>query len=67
MTLVIENASEKFLPLFQEVAKLGKAKITIAKENKEITQAIKAFEKERKEAKTKRYKNLMEFQKAMNA
>ncbi|TLD79957.1 hypothetical protein LS68_008955 [Helicobacter sp. MIT 05-5293] len=67
MTLIIENASEKFLPLFQEVARLSKAKISIEEENEEITQAIKAFEKERKEGKTKRYKNIAEFQKAMNA
>ncbi|WP_267891860.1 hypothetical protein [Helicobacter mesocricetorum] len=42
MTLVIENASKEFLPLFQEVARLGKAKITIAEENsnEEIAQAI---------------------------
>lgn len=67
MTLIIENASEKFLPLFTEVAKLSKAKIAIAEENQEVAQAIKEFEKERKEGKTKRYKNIAEFQKAMNA
>lgn len=50
MTLVIENASEKFLPLFQEVAKLDKAKITIAEEDKDITQAI-----ERKSPKLKKF------------
>lgn len=41
-------------------------KITIAKEHEEITRVIKAFEKERKEGKTKRYKDLAAFQKAMN-
>ncbi|WP_158655448.1 hypothetical protein [Helicobacter marmotae] len=55
------------MPLFQEVAKLSKAQISIEEENAEITQAIKAFEKERANGKTKRYKNVAEFQKAMNA
>ena len=64
MTLVIENANEEFLPLFQEAAKLSKAKIKITSDN--ITQAIKDFEKERKSGKTKRYKDVVAFRKAMN-
>lgn len=72
MTLVIENASEKFLPLFQEVAKLDKAKITIAEEDKDITQAIerkspkfkkfiREYEKDKRAKKLKTYANFDAF------
>lgn len=73
MTLVIENASEKFLPLFQEVAKLDKAKITIAEEDKDITQAIierkspklkkfiREYEKDKRVKKLKTYTNFDAF------
>lgn len=69
MTLIIENASKEFLPLFEEIAKISKAKITIEKDghSDKIAKAIKEFEKERKNGKTKRYKSIKEFQKAMNA
>lgn len=69
MTLIIENTSKEFLPLFEEIAKISKAKITIEKDehSDKIAKAIKEFEKERKNGKTKRYKNIEEFQKAMNA
>ena len=69
MTLIIENASKEFLPLFEEIAKISKAKITIEQDghSDKIAKAIKEFEKERKNGKTKKYKSIEEFQKAMNA
>ena len=69
MTLIIENASKEFLPLFEEIAKISKAKITIEKDghSDKIAKAIKEFEKERKNSKTGKYKNIEEFQKAMKS
>ena len=69
MTLIIENASKEFLPLFEEIAKISKAKITIEKDghSDKIAKAIKEFEKERKNSKTRKYKNIEEFQKAMKS
>lgn len=65
MTLTIENINEKFLPLFQEIAKLSNARIHITQPS-EIERAISEFEREQKEGKTKRYKSLDEFEKAMS-
>ena len=67
MTLIIENASKEFLPLFEEIAKISKTKIAIEQDehSDKITKAIKEFEKERKSGKTKRYKSIEEFQRAM--
>lgn len=67
MTLIIENASKEFLPLFEEIAKISKAKIAIEKDghSDKIAKAIKEFEKEHKNGKTRKYKNIEEFQKAM--
>ena len=58
-----------FLPLFEEIAKISKAKITIEKDghSDKIAKAIKEFEKERKNSKTGKYKNIEEFQKAMKS
>ena len=69
MTLIIENANKEFLPLFEEIAKISKAKITIEKDghSDKIAKAIKEFEKERRNSKTRKYKNIEEFQKAMNS
>ncbi len=69
MTLIIENASKEFLPLFEEIAKISKAKITIEQDghSDKIAKAIKEFEKERKNGKTKRHKSIEEFQKAMKS
>lgn len=46
---------------------MSKAKIAIEQDghSDKIAKAIKEFEKERKNGKTKRYKNIEEFQKAM--
>lgn len=60
MTLIIENTSKEFLPLFEEIAKISKAKITIEKDghSDKIAKAIKEFERERKNGKTRKYKNI---------
>ena len=67
MILIIENASKEFLPLFEDIAKISKAKIAIKKDghSDKIAKAIKEFEKERKNGKTRKYKNIEEFQRAM--
>ena len=69
MTLIIENASKEFLPLFEEIAKISKTKIAIEQDghSDKIAKAIKEFEKERRNSKTRKYKNIEEFQKAMKS
>ena len=66
MALIIENANKEFLPLFEEIAKISKAKIAIENgHSNKIAKAIKEFEKERRNGKTRKYKNMEEFQRDM--
>ena len=66
MALIIENANKEFLPLFEEIAKISKAKIAIENgHSNKIAKAIKEFEKERRNGKTRKYKNIEEFQRDM--
>ena len=70
MTLIIENIKDEFLPAYTELVKNTNA-IIIAQhddmQKAEIQEAIAEFEAEQREGKTKRYKSLAEFERAIQA